>query len=85
MSTARWQRLRRRVIESASFCALCRGPLVPTARWPHPDSSEVDHRIPRSKGGDMWDPANLQAVHRRCQLAKGDKMPEAQRTTTRDW
>lgn len=33
----------------------------------------------------MWDPANLQAVHRRCQLAKGDKMPEAQRTTTRDW
>ena len=31
---------------------------------------EVDHVIPLDKGGDPWDPANLQALCRGCHVAK---------------
>jgi 5-methylcytosine-specific restriction endonuclease McrA len=40
------------------------------------DRPSLDHIIPRSKGGpDTW--ANVQAVHRRCNLEKADTMPAA--------
>lgn len=35
----------------------------------------IDHRVPRSRGGRNED-ANLQTMCRRCNVEKGDKMPE---------
>jgi hypothetical protein len=39
------------------------------------DKPNIDHKIPRSKGGPdyVW---NLQSTHSRCNEAKGDTMPE---------
>lgn len=31
---------------------------------------EVDHRVPLDKGGDPWDPANLQSLCRGCHFEK---------------
>ena len=31
---------------------------------------EVDHVVPLDKGGDPWDPANLQTLCRGCHVAK---------------
>ena len=37
------------------------------------EATQVDHVIPRTKMGDMWDMDNLAAICRRCNLMKGDK------------
>lgn len=34
-------------------------------------ASTADHLIPRSKGGPMWDLANLRPAHRACNIARG--------------
>lgn len=74
LSSARWHRLRKRVIASTSHCYLCkgaRGPLDPSVPWPHELSVEVDHIVSRFHGGDPFDPANCAPVHRVCNLEKG--------------
>ncbi len=38
-----------------------------------PMSFEVDHLIPASRGGDLYDPANLDATHRRCNEWRGNR------------
>ena len=50
-------------------CAICRQPLGP---WD--DHLHIDHIQPRSKGGNN-EPANLQVVHKLCNLRKSDKLP----------
>lgn len=40
----------------------------------------VDHRIPTSKGGDMWDIANWRVTHRFCNGSKGDRVEAPTRT-----
>ena len=69
-------------------CGICQGDIDYTLRTPHPDSFEVDHIVPITKGGtDSL--ANKQASHRRCNRAKSDKLAGdlAPRTfvTTRTW
>jgi len=44
-------------------------------------SAEVDHIVPLSRGGHPTDPANLQAMHRRCNLAKGAELASTRRTS----
>ena len=67
----RWQNLTRRVLNEESVCWLCGLPLDfaadPRTRW----SPSVDHIIPRSKGGSVYDRANLRAAHYRCNSARG--------------
>ncbi len=43
-------------------CYLCQG-----------EATQVDHIVPRTKMGDMWDMDNLAAVCRTCNIKKGDK------------
>ena len=41
-----------------------------------PEANEVDHIVPRSRGGAVSDPENLAAICKRCNLVKSDKMKE---------
>ena len=51
------------------LCQLCHKPLGKQP-YPHPQSPSIDHIIPLSQGG-MDKRANVQAVHLRCNCAKG--------------
>ena len=57
------------------WCWLCGGGIDPTAR---PDSSmgpTVDHLVPRSRGGGN-EPSNLRLAHKRCNVQRGNHLPE---------
>lgn len=70
-----WRRLRARIIRNASVCAICGGLLDPSARKPHPNSTEVDHVLPLTLRPDLaMDPTNLVAAHRRCNRAKSNRL-----------
>lgn len=49
--------------EKGTICALCG----------LPGADSADHIKPRSKGGAVYDLANLQPAHRRCNLARGNR------------
>ena len=60
LNRRRWARVRRRVLDAAGWrCVVC-------SRY----GNEVDHIQPLHKDGDPWDPANLQALCRRCHIEK---------------
>ena len=60
LNRRRWARVRRRVLDAAGWrCAVC-------IHY----GNEADHIQPLHKGGDPWDPANLQALCRRCHIEK---------------
>ncbi|MDY2723886.1 MAG: HNH endonuclease signature motif containing protein [Coriobacteriales bacterium] len=45
-----------------------------------PGAFQVDHLVPVSKGGSLYDPANLAATHRRCnQWRKAKSVAEVMR------
>lgn len=50
----------------------CPGPLNCTGCGPHPLRFEVDHIVPRNRGGTD-DLSNKQPSHRRCNRAKSDR------------
>ena len=59
--TARWRLLRRRIFDRDGWrCQSCgkAGRL------------ECDHILPVHKGGEFWEPSNLQALCRPCHFAK---------------
>ena len=58
-ANARWRKLRLMVLREHPLCASCEAPAV-----------EVDHIVPLSKGGTMYDQANLQGLCKRCHAAK---------------
>jgi 5-methylcytosine-specific restriction endonuclease McrA len=63
LGSKKWKDLRLRVLaRDGRLCYLCQG-----------EADQVDHIVPRTKMGDMWDMDNLAAVCRRCNLMKGDK------------
>lgn len=45
-----------------------------TAKAFTPLAVEVDHIVPRSRGGSLYDLDNLQLTHSRCNRKKGSKM-----------
>ena len=65
LRTAEWRKLRLEILRRDQYtCYLCGTP----------EAHEVDHIRPRSKGGAEYDPENLAAVCRRCNLLKSDKL-----------
>lgn len=67
-----------RIAENFNWvCQLCLGKInkqIPfDYRAPHPDRLDIDHIVPRSKGGSDHI-SNLQPVHHRCNLIKGGRL-----------
>jgi 5-methylcytosine-specific restriction endonuclease McrA len=67
--------LRRAVIaRDGHRCGICRRPVDPSLRGPHPLSLSIDHIVPLIAGGDD-SLADLQVAHLACDIAKGDRLP----------
>lgn len=55
------------------ICWLCRKPINPRLRSPHPMAATVEHLVPLCKGGThTWD--NTAPAHAECNFSKGDQM-----------
>jgi 5-methylcytosine-specific restriction endonuclease McrA len=67
-----WRIVRRKVLASEDFCALCGRPVDKTLPPLHPFAAQVDHITPVSKGGALLERNNLQLTHRSCNRRKGD-------------
>lgn len=85
LKSYRWQQVRLKVLERDGWiCWLCGLPIdrgaPPRSRW----SASVDHIVPRSKGGNLLDPANLRAAHHGHNSARGNREPKRQRQS-RAW
>ena len=96
VSRQQWERVRNRTIEAANgVCRYCSEPLNPTAPRYAWDSTEIDHIVPRhavrhlseaAQRADFLDPANLVAIHRRCNAQKSDNTaPEMVGAQSREW
>ena len=60
-SGTRWSRLRRRILDRDGWrCRVCG----------KPGRLEADHVVPLERGGDAWDPDNLQCLCRSCHIEK---------------
>ncbi len=77
-----WATARKRAIASKEpYCAIClkyidiQLPMVdPETKARNPLSVEVDHIVPRSRGGSLYELDNLQLSHSVCNRKKGAKM-----------
>lgn len=66
---------RQRAIASLdAICAICHRPIDLDAPKNTPLAVEVDHIVPRSRGGDLYALENLQLTHHSCNRKKGAKM-----------
>lgn len=66
-------------------CARCGHNIDPTLDARHPLSFTLDHVVPLSRGGNLLDPANARAMHRRCNSARGNRVGPQPLKTTRRW
>lgn len=72
-----WAIARRRAIASLDpICAICHKPIDLDAPKNTPLAVEVDHIVPRSRGGALYALENLQLTHHRCNRKKGARMAE---------
>ncbi|MFJ3878068.1 HNH endonuclease [Streptomyces sp. NPDC090077] len=55
-------------------CSICCDVVDLTVVWPEPLSPSVDHRVPRSLGGQD-EPSNVALAHLRCNISKGIRAP----------
>ena len=61
--TGEWKKLRLRILARDGYvCAYC-----------GQEANQVDHVVAIANGGDVYDPENLVASCRRCNLVKGTK------------
>jgi 5-methylcytosine-specific restriction endonuclease McrA len=62
-STAYWRRLRLRIfLRDRWICGLCREPINPRLRYPHPRSGQIHHLVSVA----TLDARNLVAAHKEC-------------------
>ena len=70
-----WALARKRAIASKDpVCAICHTEIDLDAVAFSPLAVEVDHIVPRSRGGALYEQENLQLTHSRCNRRKGAKM-----------
>lgn len=75
LSGTEWGLARQRAIASLdAVCAICHRPIDLQAPKNTPLAVEVDHIVPRSRGGDLYALENLQLTHHSCNRKKGAKM-----------
>ncbi|MDR1954297.1 MAG: HNH endonuclease [Clostridiales Family XIII bacterium] len=92
-NTQKRTQIRKWLLATQDYCALCGKPIDKTLKTPHPMSAEVDEIIPISKGGSPIARDNVQLVHRRCNQRKSSKIVgrepqkiiELPLPTSRDW
>jgi 5-methylcytosine-specific restriction endonuclease McrA len=74
---ADWALARQRAIASKDpVCAICHKYIELDAPPFSPLAVEVDHIVPRSRGGSLYELENLQLTHSRCNRKKGARMAE---------
>lgn len=74
-SQTEWQAVRKRAIASKEpICAICHKLIDLDAPAFSPMAVEVDHIVPRIRGGALYDLDNLQLTHCKCNRKKGAKM-----------
>jgi len=72
---ASWKAARRRAMASKEpVCAICHGYIDMQAPAFTPMACEVDHIVPTSRGGQLYELDNLQLTHTKCNRKKGAKM-----------
>lgn len=72
-----WDNARKRAIASLdAMCAICHTPIDLDAPAFSPLAVEVDHIVPRSRGGQLYALDNLQLTHSKCNRRKGSRMVE---------
>lgn len=82
VNNAQWKEARKRAIASKDpVCAICGKWIDITLPVKDPKtgafnvlSVEVDHIVPRARGGDMYSLDNLQLTHSKCNRRKGARM-----------
>lgn len=75
--TTDWRRARSTALRlSDRICYLCGTP-IDFAIKEGPFSKEVDHIIPASKGGDLFDQENLRVTHKQCNQIKSNQSVES--------
>ena len=90
-SGSRYRRLQQRIRERAAAgeaCCLCRKPIDPSLRYPHPLSCTVQHLRLVSEGGDILDEANAAPAHLSCNVADGNRrraVSPRQKAARRAW
>jgi 5-methylcytosine-specific restriction endonuclease McrA len=85
---ARWTRTANAVADRDRWrCVRCRRRVYRyDGGGSFPDSLHVDHVKPVSRGGDWWDPKNLQTLCRDCNIRKGANVIDYRwRTRARRW
>lgn len=72
-----WAAARKRAIASLdAICAICHRAIDLEAPKNTPLAVEVDHIVPRSRGGSLYELDNLQLSHSACNRKKGARMAE---------
>lgn len=72
-----WANARRRAIASKDhICAICHKWIDVDAPAFSPLAVEVDHIVPRVRGGALYEMDNLQLTHSQCNRKKGARMTE---------
>lgn len=70
-----WALARKRAIASKDpVCAICHTYIDVTLPAFAPLAVEVDHIVPRARGGALYELENLQLTHSRCNRQKGTRM-----------
>lgn len=67
--------LRNRVMAMSDVCHICGRPIDYSLPSTHPLSFQVDHIVPVSRGGSVYDIDNLAPSHRVCNMRKSNSMP----------
>lgn len=72
-----WAQARKRAIATLDpICAICHKYIDLEAPAFSPIAVEVDHIVPRARGGALYDLDNLQLTHSQCNRKKGARMSE---------
>ena len=75
LNNTEWVAAKKRAIASLdAVCAICHGAIDLDAPAFTPLAVEVDHIVPRSRGGAYYALENLQLTHSQCNRRKGAKM-----------